>query len=969
MRLTAPKLGFWVLIAVNALFAAQAAQAQRTTTGPVPPPGIDRGFRDQTRLQVVIPDVPAYTWHHGCGPTATGMVVGYWDGQGFPDLVPGSAATQTPAVNAMITDDSGQPNCSLPDGDHYQDYSCPLDTYGPIQPDRSELGGAHNSNCVGDFMRTSWSIAGNRYGWSYGSDIVPAFEQYVQCQTAYEPTAQDHPFYSFSWQRYMNEIDANRPMTLIVDINGDGVTDHLITAVGYNDATGQYGCHDTWDGSVHWFEWRQMSPGSPWGIASVYTFRLTMVYFMHADGSGDFPTIQAAIDACTSDELILLSDGVYTGDGNRDLDFLGKPITVRSLMTDPAACIIDCQGSELDPHRGFYFHGGEGSGSVLNAVTIANGYLSGTDGAGVYCTGSSSPTLKNCVFCGHTADAGAGIRIESSAPTLENCTFYGNSAGTYGSAASCLDGTPGFYNCTMADNAASEGGGLHCEGTAHPTLDNTIIAFNAGGAAVYCETGGTCTLTCSDIYGNEGGDWVGEIAGQLGLNGNICEDPLFCGLPVGEFTLRDESPCAPFSPPNEECDLIGAWPTGCNEYACCVGEVCEILSMAACTDAGGEWMEGIDSCDPNPCPLRACCIEEACEVLNMLDCLVAGGEWLDDVETCDPNPCLPYADLFGGCMIVHYVPEMEWTDNAPPEGWCQNYSDNFALAQSQDQLTRIDYAAQTSMWFILGAWDQSKEFCGVQFGFDDYNPAAYAFYEDGPCFPSGGLMLPSANWPGPNEGVGLVVTGDPWFGNYVPVYYFAGYAYSDETLIALCADSTIAVPFGGFRNCEESPSAWDAACFGAMGINQDGIECHPAGGPKVCCVGVECFIVSQGECTDMGGVWHEELDTCDPNPCTSDIDERYRVSVSMLLAPRPNPFSQSTVLPYHLEQSGQVRIEIYDTCGRIVRNLLSTWAEAGSGAVEWDGRDDLGHRAGAGTYFCRLAANGSIVSQRMVVIE
>ena len=71
-------------------------------------------------------------------------------------------------------------------------------------------------------------------------------------------------------------------------------------------------------------------------------------------------------------------------------------------------------------------------------------------------------------------------------------------------------------------------------------------------------------LSCCTIYGNTGGNWgTWCIEDQLGTNGNISLDPLFCDLPGGDLHLLAESPCAPFSEPNPECDLIGAWPVGC----------------------------------------------------------------------------------------------------------------------------------------------------------------------------------------------------------------------------------------------------------------------------------------------------------------------------------------------------------------------------------------------------------------------
>lgn len=93
-----------------------------------------------------------------------------------------------------------------------------------------------------------------------------------------------------------------------------------------------------------------------------------------------------------------------------------------------------------------------------------------------------------------------------------------------------------------------------------PTLANTIIASSLAGAGILCSFSHPPVLTCCDIHGNAGGDWTGAIAGQLGINGNISADPLFCDPAADDFTLRGDSPCAP----GGECGLIGAWPVGCD---------------------------------------------------------------------------------------------------------------------------------------------------------------------------------------------------------------------------------------------------------------------------------------------------------------------------------------------------------------------------------------------------------------------
>jgi hypothetical protein len=89
-------------------------------------------------------------------------------------------------------------------------------------------------------------------------------------------------------------------------------------------------------------------------------------------------------------------------------------------------------------------------------------------------------------------------------------------------------------------------------------ITGTIFAFNRGSTAVAAQAH---QITCSDIYGNEGGDWIGGLVDDFGLNGNISADPMFCHPETGDLSIRDDSACCPLH--NPECGLIGAWPVGC----------------------------------------------------------------------------------------------------------------------------------------------------------------------------------------------------------------------------------------------------------------------------------------------------------------------------------------------------------------------------------------------------------------------
>jgi hypothetical protein len=283
-------------------------------------------------------------------------------------------------------------------------------------------------------------------------------------------------------------------------------------------------------------------------------------WYIKPDGSGDHPTIQAGIDAAANGYTVVLADGIFSGPGNRDIDYHGKAITVRSWSGNPNSSIIDCGGSEVDPHRGFYFQSGEGPGSVLQGVTIKNAYYDG--GGGVRCE-NSSPVFTNCRFSGNSAPSGGGgMHCVGSSPTLTNCTFLGNSTAADGGGMYCVGSSPTLTNCTFSGNSAILGGGMYSLENSSPTLEKTIIAFSTQGEAVYCDGSSSAMLNCCDVYGNAGGDWVGCIAAQNGINDNFSIDPLFCGPSgSGNYFLQSISPCAPSSSPCGE--LIGALPVGC----------------------------------------------------------------------------------------------------------------------------------------------------------------------------------------------------------------------------------------------------------------------------------------------------------------------------------------------------------------------------------------------------------------------
>ncbi|UCG48653.1 MAG: right-handed parallel beta-helix repeat-containing protein [Phycisphaerales bacterium] len=216
--------------------------------------------------------------------------------------------------------------------------------------------------------------------------------------------------------------------------------------------------------------------------------------------SHDFATIQAALNDASDGDRIIVADGTYTGNGNRDIDFLGKAVVVQS-ENGPEQCIIDCNGSQQEPHRGFLFQNAEDANSVLRGVTIRNGYAIPYGGA-IYCRGSG-PTIAECKLCENRAyKIGGAMYNELAGPTVTDCRFLSNSAESGGAVASA-SGEPMLSNCTFIANSAQTGGGAIYSSLTGATLLNCTFVNNSAehGGAVF-EHRGSSRLTDCKFVGN-----------------------------------------------------------------------------------------------------------------------------------------------------------------------------------------------------------------------------------------------------------------------------------------------------------------------------------------------------------------------------------------------------------------------------------------------------------------------------------
>ncbi|MEE9130452.1 MAG: right-handed parallel beta-helix repeat-containing protein [Phycisphaerales bacterium] len=194
---------------------------------------------------------------------------------------------------------------------------------------------------------------------------------------------------------------------------------------------------------------------------------------------GDFPTIQAAIDAAMDGDEVEVHPGTY-----RELiNFLGKSITVRS-SDGPEVTIINGDIDNDGDGDGTVVtcDSAEGPDSVLEGFTITGG--NAVNGGGMY-NEESSASVTDCTFSGNSANFGGGMYNEdNSSPTLIDCTFSENTAINGGGMYNNSKSNPMLTNCTFASNLASnDGGGMYNSFNCTPTLTSCAFTGNMAESA------------------------------------------------------------------------------------------------------------------------------------------------------------------------------------------------------------------------------------------------------------------------------------------------------------------------------------------------------------------------------------------------------------------------------------------------------------------------------------------------------
>lgn len=329
-----------------------------------------------------------------------------------------------------------------------------------------------------------------------------------------------------------------------------------------------------------YFRWN--FPRSPTGVLSMRLLAVAVPFLLASCGGdraieppteasppmtirvpADQPTIAAAIAAASDGFTVLLAPGVYSGSGNRDLDFAGKRLMLRGA-DDPSTVIVDCEGQA----RFLAFESGEDERSGFRGLTVRNCsvdfrgavYLRSTsptiegnifestmvtDGASIFGF-NGSPVIQRNVFkntrCDDQFISGVVCFVNNASPYIANNLFVGNQCRSV-SMTLADSASPVVVNNTFVANRA----GIYIDRTVNTSSHwyaNNLMSGNERGVQVVFETQPridplAAVFQFNLVHGNAA-DYLGT-ADLTGQAGNLRADPQLVAPPT-DLRLTASSP-------------------------------------------------------------------------------------------------------------------------------------------------------------------------------------------------------------------------------------------------------------------------------------------------------------------------------------------------------------------------------------------------------------------------------------------
>ena len=741
-------------------------------------------------------------------------------------------------------------------------------------------------------------------------------------------------------------------------------------------------------------------------ILNGFTLRGGLGNFADPDGDGDSYTY---------------GGGVYCEFSSPTLSNL---IIKENVSPDGGGGGIFCY--EADPH-------------ISNSTILNNS--SNSVGGGLYCKAGSNPILNNVIFDGNWSSHGGGAYLrDNSIGEFHNCVFKNNfTDGTggaitlkndanivlngvlitenisdyYGGGIYCNNANPELNNVTITMNESDNGGGIYCRNGSAPSLLNTIVWYNIG-AEIYFrgnEDENAMTISYSNIQAGIAGVTTNDNADVDWLEGNIEDDPLFCSVNDGDFTLVENSPCVTAGLDSTH---MGAFGIGCppinlgpvwyvandgddlsdgsleTPYATIARALEQVVDGDTIILFPGEYDitidfdgKGIvigsfyltthDSSYINETILKNFSPgsivtfnsgEDSTSVLKGLTLQEGTASHGGGIHITGSSPKIEHlvilnntADYGGGIYINGGAPHL---DNITLHGNSANYGGAIFVGGSALDIKNLNISGNMAYY---GAGIYIHE---------SYMHLEYLLIANNESFSEGGAVYSFES----NTVLDHVTIVDNFSFNGGGAIL----AFSNSTLqvqnsilwnnspqeimfspwetvnnIAIEHSNVMAGEEGILTNNNGNVD-WDTTSF-----DMDPLFCQPESGNYSLALNSPCRNAGN-DTLNMGAfeVGCDEILTNIPEIVPGEVS---------LQNSYPNPFNARTVIPYQLSNSGDVTIEIIDITGGHVKTLKQEVHVPGNYSVIWNGTDDKGRNVATGTYFCRMKTEGYINSKKFLLLR
>ena len=93
------------------------------------------------------------------------------------------------------------------------------------------------------------------------------------------------------------------------------------------------------------------------------------------------------------------------------------------------------------------------------------------------------------------------------------------------------------------------------------------------------------------------------------------------------------------------------------------------------------------------------------------------------------------------------------------------------------------------------------------------------------------------------------------------------------------------------------------------------------------------------------------------------------VNAKYALAAYPNPFNPVTTINLELAQTQDVKIDIFNVMGRLVKTIEQKDAEAGTHKFVWNGKDNSDKSVATGVYFLKVKLGAEYKTQKLLLVK